>query len=76
MASASAWRATPTEREVELLRNLYTENESKYRKDAAAAAAMVKNGGTIPPGVSAADLAAWTVVGNVLLNLDETITKE
>ncbi len=67
---------TPTEREVELLRKLYAENMEKYRKDAAAAAAMVKNGGALPPGVEAAELAAWTVIANVLLNLDETITKE
>jgi hypothetical protein len=31
---------------------------------------------TLPAGVSAADLAAWTAVSRVLLNLDETITKE
>ena len=27
-------------------------------------------------GTDIAELAAWTVVGNILLNLDETITKE
>jgi hypothetical protein len=31
--------------------------------------------GPVPPGVDVAELAAWTVVGNVLLNLDETIAK-
>jgi mono/diheme cytochrome c family protein len=30
----------------------------------------------LPEGTTAADLAAWTVVARVLLNLDETITKE
>jgi hypothetical protein len=30
----------------------------------------------LPDGATAADLAAWTVVSRVLLNLDETITKE
>jgi hypothetical protein len=30
----------------------------------------------LPQGATAADLAAWTVVSRVLLNLDETITKE
>jgi hypothetical protein len=66
---------TPTERELELLRRLLAENIEKYRKDPAAAAAMVKNGGALPPGVEANELAAWTVIANVLLNLDETITK-
>jgi hypothetical protein len=30
----------------------------------------------LPEGVSAPQLAAWTAVARVLLNLDETITKE
>ena len=30
----------------------------------------------IPAGVSAADLAAWTAVARVLMNLDEFITRE
>ena len=28
-----------------------------------------------PPHLPAAQLAAWTAVGNLLLNLDETLTK-
>jgi hypothetical protein len=31
--------------------------------------------GALPPGMDPADLAAWTVVGNVLLNLDETLAR-
>ena len=31
--------------------------------------------GPLPPGADAADLAAWAVVANVLLNLDETLMK-
>jgi Protein of unknown function (DUF1553)/Protein of unknown function (DUF1549)/Planctomycete cytochrome C len=31
--------------------------------------------GPVPSGIDAADLAAWMIVGNVLLNLDETLTK-
>ena len=30
----------------------------------------------LPPGVTPTELASWTVVSRVLLNLDETITKE
>jgi len=30
----------------------------------------------LPKGVTAAQLAGWTLVSRVLLNLDETITKE
>ena len=31
--------------------------------------------GAPPKGSDVADLAAWTVVSNVLLNLDEVLTK-
>jgi hypothetical protein len=31
--------------------------------------------GPLPPGLSAADAAAWTAVANVLLNLDGTLTR-
>lgn len=31
---------------------------------------------SLPRGATPAELAAWTVVSRVLLNLDETITKE
>jgi hypothetical protein len=29
----------------------------------------------LPPGMEPADLAAWTTVANVLLNLDSVLTK-
>jgi hypothetical protein len=37
---------------------------------------FAKPGAKLPDGVTSADAAAWTVVGRVLLNLDETVTKE
>jgi hypothetical protein len=66
----------PSAAEVGHLLELYRETLEKYRADAKAAAAMANSGlGAPPAGVDAAELAAWTVVANVLLNLDETITK-
>ncbi len=66
----------PTEKEIEIVLRLYRDNLEKYRKDPAAAQAMAKGGmGETPKNLDAAELAAWTVVANVLLNLDETITK-
>jgi hypothetical protein len=66
----------PTEKETEILLSLYRENLEKYRKDTAAAKAMAKGGlAEVPKGLDTVELAAWTVVANVLLNLDETITK-
>ncbi len=65
----------PLEREKGLLVRLYEDNLAKYRKDVAAARALAASGGGVPPGADVGELAAWMVVANVLLNLDETITK-
>lgn len=44
----------------------------QYAADQAAAEQMAKNPlGPIPPGMNSSELAAWTVVSNVLMNLDE-----
>jgi hypothetical protein len=67
---------TPTARETDVLLTLYNENLEKYKKDPAAAKAMAKGGLSEPPkDLDAAELAAWSIIANVLLNLDETITK-
>jgi hypothetical protein len=66
----------PTAAEQAALRQLYAESLAKYRKDPKAAAALARGGlPDVPAGADAAELAAWTVVANVLLNLDETVTK-
>jgi hypothetical protein len=64
----------PTARELDHLLALYRENMAKYRRDAAATKAMSETAGSMKD-VDMVELAAWTVVANVLLNLDETITK-
>ncbi|MFN0069743.1 MAG: PSD1 and planctomycete cytochrome C domain-containing protein [Limisphaerales bacterium] len=49
---------------------------TSYADNPAAAQAFVKSAdGREPPPADAAELAAWQVVANVLLNLDETVTK-
>jgi hypothetical protein len=55
---------------------LYEENLSRFMKEPAAAKAFLTVGlpGN-PEGDRLADLAAWMVISNVLLNLDETLTK-
>ena len=68
----------PSPAELGHLVELYRENLDRYRRDPAAAEAMAMTGlGTIDgaDGLDKAELAAWTVVANVLLNLDETVTK-
>jgi hypothetical protein len=66
----------PTGLELGLLVKLYGDSLAKFRKDPAAARALAQDGAAgLPKDVDPAELAAWTVVANVLLNLDETITK-
>jgi hypothetical protein len=65
----------PQPREVEKLAALYEKALAKYRADPKAAATLVKHCRVNADGMKVEELAAWTVVANVLLNLDETITK-
>jgi hypothetical protein len=47
-----------------------------YAKDAVAAKELINIGETKPdPRFAASELAAWTMIGNVILNLDEVMTK-
>src|SRR6185503_6556824 len=49
---------------------------ARYKEDAASAARFVKFAGAKGEQVDSAELAAWTVVANVLLNLDEFVMKQ
>ena len=63
--------------ELDQLLRLYRENLEKFKKDPAAAKAMARSELPRPSKeMNPAELAAWTVVANVLLNLDETVTKD
>jgi len=68
----------PQRTETGHLIELYQENLDRYRHDPAAAEATAMTGLATIAGVGSldkAELAAWTIVANVLLNLDETLTK-
>jgi hypothetical protein len=55
---------------------LYREALATYTKSPEQAAAMIANPDKLPPGtIAPAELAAWTAVANVLLNLDEFLMK-
>jgi hypothetical protein len=55
---------------------LYTQEFERYRKNSAAAVSLATEPlGPLPAGMEPADLAAWTTVANVLLNLDSVLTK-
>jgi hypothetical protein len=66
----------PTAAEVERLVKLYREAQTKFTADPAKAKLFATNPlGPLPKGVDPIDAAAWTVVANVLLNLDEMLMK-
>jgi hypothetical protein len=76
LAFAYALSRAPRPEELALLRDLYHEHLVEYTNDPTSASALLKIGNTpIPEGQSPVDLAAWTSVARVILNLHETITR-
>jgi hypothetical protein len=66
----------PSAREGELIAAAREREFRRFAEDRSAANLLVHVGQTAPPvDVDIAELAAWTVVANILLNLDEAITK-
>ncbi len=66
----------PSGAEVKVLVKLYDDAKARYAKDATKAAQFATNPlGPLPKGIDAADAAAWTVVANVIMNLDEMLMK-
>ncbi len=65
----------PRPEELTVLLELYEREREHFRGDADAARRLASVSDVLPHGDDPAELAAWTMVANVLLNLDETITK-
>jgi hypothetical protein len=62
--------------EVRVLESLYEKHLQQYKADKAATAELLNVGdGTAPKEMDSAELAAWTSVARILLNLHETITR-
>ena len=77
---AWAWRQAlqrpPRVEELEIVLPVLRRQRADYARDPDAAAALVKVGlAPAPDGVVATELAAWTHVARILLNLHETITR-
>jgi hypothetical protein len=67
---------SPAEQQIQALLKLYQSELDHYRAHVEDAARLATDPlGPLPDGVDAAEAAAWTVVANVLLNLDGTLTK-
>ncbi len=76
-AFRAALARKPDEREMQVVTTRYRLLLERYRKDTEAAAKVVgavKNMG--PRKLDVAEQAAWTGLANLLLNLDETLTRE
>jgi len=66
----------PTPAQVKQTAALYQSERAHFGKDVQAAIALATDPlGPAPEGMDVGELAAWTVVGNVLLNLDGVLTK-
>jgi hypothetical protein len=76
--AAYAFRLVVTRRpnasEVERILASYQQQLERFRKDPVAAAKVIK--GYEVADIGSAEQAAWTLVANALLNLDEALTKE
>ena len=67
---------TPKPMQVDELVSLLLAERKHYREDHKAAHALASEPlGNVPAGMDEPELAAWTVVANVLLNLDAVLTK-
>jgi hypothetical protein len=66
----------PRDTEMRRLLDLYEQAQTRYAADPKEAQQLATEPlGPLPPGTNAVELAAWTVVGNVLLNLDEVFAR-
>ena len=66
----------PNESEKKVILGVYNDMVAAYQKDLKAALDLLSVGESKPASdLNQIELVAWTAVGNVLLNLDETLTK-
>jgi len=66
----------PSEKELNRMTEFFGKSLERFKADATKAKDMAtKPLGEAPAGSDLAELAAWTLVGNVLLNLDEVLMK-
>jgi hypothetical protein len=66
----------PDAAELALIRETFESHLQRYQDHPELAKQLVQHGESKPPtGFPEAELAAWTMVANLLLNLDETVTR-
>jgi hypothetical protein len=66
----------PSQREVEILSRMFDEQRAAYAADGDAAIKLLSVGESPRnESLDVSELAAWSIVASVILNLDETVTK-
>jgi mono/diheme cytochrome c family protein len=66
----------PDREELEILREVLRAHRAEYRRHVEAARAWLSVGDfPLPAGLDPVEVAAWTAIANLLLNLDEAVTK-
>ena len=66
----------PSAQETQVLLKTYQQRLSHYQQDAAGAKSLISIGDSVrDETIGEIDLAAWTSVMSLILNLDEVITK-
>ena len=75
-----AWRLVtaryPSAEEAQILLNALQAHRERYLDDVEAATELINFGDSPPdPDIAASELAAWTLIANLLLNLDEVVNK-
>ena len=67
----------PTSKELKILMSSFVAQRASYRWNLKSAKQLIRTGESlVPKGVDRKELAAYTVIASLILNLDETITKE
>ena len=76
LAYRQALSRQPSAEEARIVAILLEKELAKYRKDTAAAGKLVRVGESpVPGGIAEPELAAWTMVCNLVMNLDEVINR-
>jgi hypothetical protein len=66
----------PDADEIAIVRDAFQKHWARFQQDPEAAKKVIRNGESqTRPGLPEPELAAWTLVANLLLNLDETVTR-
>ncbi len=66
----------PRPEELTIVRTAFDQHLDAYQKAPAEAAKFIRQGGSAPKaGLAEPELAAWTLISNLVLNLDETVNR-